>query len=886
MAIKDQTPVTKTKPQPRVQRLKKRSPGQPASTIPDMQKTAQRVVDAPKSIAAGDMTRLSPIVGNQALTNLVAQHKVQTKMTVGAAHDGLEQEADNVARQVVSGPAPKDPSVQRQGEEEEVQTQRAVPNITRMVQRSAAEEEEVQTSRLQRSAAEEEEVQTSRLQRSAAEEEEVQTSRLQRSAPEEEEVQTSRLQRSAAEEEEVQTSRLQRSAAEEEEVQTSRLQRSAAEEEEVQTSRLQRSAAEEEEVQTSRLQREGEEEEEVQTARDDEKFDPAESFEAGPEIEQQIEKSQGSGAPLPDNVRDFMEPRFGADFSGVRLHTGSESTGLNRALSAQAFTRGSDIYLGEGHTNVESSAGQQLLAHELTHVIQQGGTSQTGKADRKPVQRLMPVETVSSHIKEKSVSRPGKFFGTKTSSRNTSFNNDRAAMLRALTQVHYELTLPFRRFPDALKEQLTYISQAYDNVIRAASDMLLHIKGFDDPNYQATLEIRVQATNEKTQVIKAFMQKIAHPPGAHGPAPTVGSVINPNGRGLIDDRTRSTVGTVGGGMNQLTEYAVATTAGGGKEYFKPNVASIAAYEDINDSETNYSQKFNDILIALQVKGINVTERGEVTGFTPGKDAGINYGMFGTLQGFARAFAEHGRKHTATEFKEKAGINTGDLRSANREVAMSRLDTLLDANLISKAELAIQKTGLKAQARLGSIASGARGKEISKYRQIDRNAVHPGTPDAIKKDDPVLMSKLSALEMIDFLAGQADRHQGNYMIQVDHSGNVLGLTGIDNDMSFGTKSAADMARRGARELPSVGLYFDQDMANKILALDPAMVKIALSDLLTPEEVQATLDRLQLLKDKLRTAQAANKLLAPNQWAALFANYGRGFRPTQYNEKVGM
>jgi hypothetical protein len=868
-----------------------------------MQKTAQRVVDAPKSIAAGDMTRLSPIVGNQALTNLVAQHKVQTKMTVGAAHDGLEQEADNVARQVVSGPAPKDSSVQRQGDEEEVQTQRAVPNITRMVQRSAAEEEEVQTSRLQRSAAEEEEVQTSRLQRSAAEEEEVQTSRLQRSAAEEEEVQTSRLQRSAAEEEEVQTSRLQRSAAEEEEVQTSRLQRSAAEEEEVQTSRLQRSAAEEEEVQTSRLQRsapeeeevqtsrlqrdgEEEEEEEVQTSRKDEKFDPAESFEAGPEVEQQIEKSRGSGAPLSDNVRDFMEPRFGADFSGVRLHTGSESTGLNRALSAQAFTRGSDIYLGEGHTNVESSAGQQLLAHELTHVIQQGGTSQTGKADRKPIQRLMPVETVSNHIKEKSVSRPGKFFGTKTSSRNTSFNNDRAAMLRAVTQVHYELSLPFRRFPDALKEQLTYISQAYDNVIRAANDMLLHIKGFDDPNYQHTLDIRVQATNEKTQVIKAFMHKIAHPPGAHGPAPTVGSAINPHGRGLIDDRTRTTVGTVGGGMNQLTEYAVATTAGGGKEYFKPNVASIAAYENINDSETNYSEKFNDILIALQEKGINVTERGEVTGFTPGKDAGVNYGMFGTLEGFARAFSEHGRKHTATEFKEKAGINTGDLRSANREVAMSRLDILLDANLISKAELAIQKTGLKAQARLGSMASGARGKEISKYRQIDRNAVHPGTPDAIKKDDPVLMSKLSALEMIDFLAGQADRHQGNYMIQVDHSGNVLGLTGIDNDMSFGTKSAADMARRGARELPSVGLYFDQDMANKILALDPALVKIALSDLLTPEEVQATLDRLQILKDKLRTAQAANKLLAPNQWAALFANYGRGFRPTQYNEKVGM
>src|SRR5215813_11845753 len=67
------------------------------------------------------------------------------------------------------------------------------------------------------------------------------------------------------------------------------------------------------------------------------------SFEAGGEVETQLRQSKGRGSPLPDSVRTYMEPRFGADFSGVRVHTGSDSTQLNRSLSAQAFTVGRDI---------------------------------------------------------------------------------------------------------------------------------------------------------------------------------------------------------------------------------------------------------------------------------------------------------------------------------------------------------------------------------------------------------------------------------------------------------------------------------------------------------------------------------------------------------------
>jgi hypothetical protein len=96
------------------------------------------------------------------------------------------------------------------------------------------------------------------------------------------------------------------------------------------------------------------------------RFAPAADFEA------RLNSGDG-GSALPTGVRAFMEPRFGADFSGVRLHTDNESAQLNEAVGAEAFTHGRDIYLGGDNNDLESSAGQQLLAHELTHVVQQSG---------------------------------------------------------------------------------------------------------------------------------------------------------------------------------------------------------------------------------------------------------------------------------------------------------------------------------------------------------------------------------------------------------------------------------------------------------------------------------------------------------------------------------
>ena len=90
-------------------------------------------------------------------------------------------------------------------------------------------------------------------------------------------------------------------------------------------------------------------------------------------ITNQINSSRGGGSAMDKSTANFMGNRFGADFSGVRIHTGSKAIQMSRSLNAQAFTVGNDIYFNEGKYNPSDNSGKHLLAHELTHTLQQNG---------------------------------------------------------------------------------------------------------------------------------------------------------------------------------------------------------------------------------------------------------------------------------------------------------------------------------------------------------------------------------------------------------------------------------------------------------------------------------------------------------------------------------
>lgn len=147
---------------------------------------------------------------------------------------------------------------------------------------------------------------------------------------------------------------------------TIQLQAVEEEEEQVQTKSIADST-------TALIQRQEATEEEEQTKPLQLKPSADRSTEDSHNLASRLTAQKGSGSSISNEVRAFMEPRFGMSFSQVKIHTNSEAVQMNRQLNAQAFTHGSDIYFGAGKYNPSSGEGKRLLAHELTHVVQQTG---------------------------------------------------------------------------------------------------------------------------------------------------------------------------------------------------------------------------------------------------------------------------------------------------------------------------------------------------------------------------------------------------------------------------------------------------------------------------------------------------------------------------------
>ncbi|MCG8347932.1 MAG: DUF4157 domain-containing protein, partial [Chloroflexales bacterium] len=280
-------------------------------------------------------------VGNARLSRMLGA-PVQTKLTVGAPDDVYEQEADQVADRVTHMPQPPgtnedqisrpaSPAVRRQSTDEEA------PGSSQgmIAQRQMAGEDEVSPS-------------SQSIQRQIAEDE----------APEPDH--TPALQRQRDEDETTATQEpMVQPQYDDEEHPTDAI-----------LPRAQRQMAEADEPITSESllqpQREGETEMlQAQAA-------PGQTPAVTPGIESYINSSRGGGEPLSEASRATMEPRFGQDFSGVRVHSDSRAAGAAKSLNAQAFTSGQDIYFGAGQYQPGTAPGQRLMAHELTHVVQHG----------------------------------------------------------------------------------------------------------------------------------------------------------------------------------------------------------------------------------------------------------------------------------------------------------------------------------------------------------------------------------------------------------------------------------------------------------------------------------------------------------------------------------
>lgn len=128
---------------------------------------------------------------------------------------------------------------------------------------------------------------------------------------------------------------------------------------------------------------------------EDERVHRKESAAGAPQVTSDVAANvsalRGGGRPLPDSTRAFFEPRFGADLGRVRLHTDARAAETARSINAKAFTVGRDIAFGAGQYAPHSREGQHLLAHELTHVMQQGDGIATAPAETRIARQPAPA---------------------------------------------------------------------------------------------------------------------------------------------------------------------------------------------------------------------------------------------------------------------------------------------------------------------------------------------------------------------------------------------------------------------------------------------------------------------------------------------------------------
>jgi len=366
---------------------------------------------------------------------------VQAKLSIGKPNDTYEKEADSVADKVVAKSAKQDsffggesffpsaspkPSiqkspfeeVQKQEESEEIQEKPLAESITPVVQLASDDDEPVQekcasceakNEKLQRSPFEDQSpIDTGNIQKKCAKCEQEETVQKKEIEP---------IQRKGA----VEFPPLPEGVAEEKE--EASLEEGAKEEgamEEVPAEEAGAAGAEAPATDLPQPTKNEKKEKEapVQTKPDLTLQTKGGSGNDAQNIESSLHASKGGGSAMSNDTQQEMGSGFGADFSNVKIHTNSKAVQMNKDLGAQAFTHGSDVYFNEGKYDPGSQSGKHLLAHELTHTVQQGASGNS-------VQRMPIPEKKASP--EGNPEKPNDGAAVEGKSNNKINNDDRVS---------------------------------------------------------------------------------------------------------------------------------------------------------------------------------------------------------------------------------------------------------------------------------------------------------------------------------------------------------------------------------------------------------------------------------------------------------------------------
>ncbi|MDA0267764.1 MAG: DUF4157 domain-containing protein [Cyanobacteria bacterium] len=244
------------------------------------------------------------------------------------------------------------------------------------------------------------------------------------------------------------------------------------------------------------------------------------------DLESEIQQARGSGQSLAPDLQHSMGQAMGADFSGVKVHVDSQSDQLNQSIQAKAFTAGSDVFFRQGEYNPGSKSGQELIAHELTHVVQQNGSAVQRKVQDDDIRGNSALNN-EQKAKPKKGSDQHKFFGG-------AGKSDRAPT-KPPDEKEEEEKLKRKAGHDSLNTRTSSVIQREANTIQRDTGKVFHMddKGVahDQPKRVFHMDAQGVAHEHPDPKAETSVTKLG------SPGPNLTAEIDPEDFGMCDTET-------------------------------------------------------------------------------------------------------------------------------------------------------------------------------------------------------------------------------------------------------------------------------------------------------------------------------------------------------------
>jgi len=371
---------------------------------------------------------------------------------------------------------------------------------------------------------------------------------------------------------------------------------------------------------------------------------------ASSDLQSRLNSTKGGGSALPKETASSMGDAFGSDFSGVRIHTNSQAVKMNQELGAHAFTHGSDIYFNSGKYDTSSTDGKHLLAHELTHTVQQGvGIGVEGKRTPVPIisrQQSSAVGLRNSSVIQRDVSSEvqpctdlGSCLGRIAMIADSQRRNPQS-INNVVDDLLAQLRGPLLSDPNALREMTQEVSESFPTRVFGIFLNRLEIDARSRGETSPLDQMRGQQANQR--LIRQMQNLTAPrrgPYGTRGPGvaiPVIVGVLRPlynayrsaKGfiRGLIGGFRQSArprdferlVEKLAGSVIITSVFPVVFVAGAIAGIVQDIVGAIVG---IYRAVVNFGEV---VASAKQILGIMVSDQGEQIGEELGTQTGIGY----------------------------------------------------------------------------------------------------------------------------------------------------------------------------------------------------------------------------------------------------------------------